>query len=280
MNNEITTATHASPFDTIKRTRKDGTEYWSARDMQSLMGYTEWRKFEGSIERAIESAKNQGMPIRNHFVGAANMVKLGSGAEREVKDYELSRYAGYLVSLNGDPRKSEVAAAQAYFVMNTIENESRKAGEAKTIATLTKHEEASQEIEMFSTLAKAFPLTADWAQRQAVATAKKASGQTSELEASERLITAQTFLLENGYKRKGVEGKKRPMFYNEEAGHLISESVFGREVASIYREELNEEPNERIDEATGRHMKFYKHGTHRYIFEKALKNIRTRALNK
>lgn len=256
-----------SPFDSIKQVRPDGTEYWSARDLQELMGYSEWRKFEGSIERAKESAKNQGLPVEHHFVGADKMVEIGSGAQRGAKDYELTRIAGYLVSLNGDPRKKEVAAAQAYFVVNTLENESRKAEEPKA---LTKYGEATQEIELLGALAKAFPLTTEWAQRQAVATTKKAIGMTSELPEEERLITAQSFLLESGYKKRKVEGKKTPVFMNDATGHVVSDSVFGRKVAETFRQEYQEEPLERVDEATGRRMKFYQHSTHHYIFEQAL----------
>ena len=204
MSNDIVSPS-VSPFDSIKQVRPDGTEYWSARDMQALMGYEKWERFESSIERAKESAKNQGLPVEHHFPGAGKMVEIGSGTKREVKDYELTRIAGYLVSLNGDPRKKEVAAAQAYFVVNTLENESRKVEEAKA---LTKHEEATQEIELLGILAKTFPLTTEWAQRQAVATTKKAIGMTSELPEEERLITAQTFLLESGYKKRKVEGKR------------------------------------------------------------------------
>lgn len=96
MNTLVMTAT--SPFDSIKQVRPDGTEYWSARDLQELMGYSEWRKFEGSIERAKASAKNQGLPVEHHFVGADKMVEIGSGAQREIKDYELTRIAGYLAT--------------------------------------------------------------------------------------------------------------------------------------------------------------------------------------
>lgn len=119
MSSTIVTSS-VSPFDSIKQVRPDGTEYWSARDLQELMGYSEWRKFEGSIERAMDSAKNQGLQVEKNFVGAA---KVSGTRGPSQKDYELTRIAGYLVSLNGDPRKPEVAAAQAYFVVNTLENE-------------------------------------------------------------------------------------------------------------------------------------------------------------
>lgn len=93
---------------------------------------------------------------------------------------------------------------------------------------------------------------------------------TSELPEGERLITAQTFLLESGYKKRKVEGKKAPVFMNDSTGHVVSDSAFGRKVAETFRKEYQEEPLERVDEATGRRMKFYKHSEHRHIFERAL----------
>lgn len=109
-----------SPFNAIRQTADDGSEYWSARDLMPLLGYQEWRKFEGSISRAITSAKAQGAPIENNFVGAD---KVSGSRGPSQKDYLLSRFACYLVAMNGDPRKEEVANAQAYFAIKTREAE-------------------------------------------------------------------------------------------------------------------------------------------------------------
>lgn len=114
-----------SPFDGIRRVTPEGREYWSARDLMPLLGYEEWRKFDGTIDRARISASNAGYVIADHFVGAAKMVEVGSGAQRRVDDRHLSRYACYLIALNGDPRKPEIAAAQTYFVIKTREAETR-----------------------------------------------------------------------------------------------------------------------------------------------------------
>lgn len=84
-----------------------GIEYWYARDLQKLLGYVEWRKFEDAIHRARVSLESTKTPDEDHFVEAAKMVKLGSGAERQIKDYKLTRYACYLIAQNGDPRKEE-----------------------------------------------------------------------------------------------------------------------------------------------------------------------------
>lgn len=102
---------------------KEGVEFWFARDLQNLLGYVEWRKFERTINRAMEACKNSGGSIEDHFVGAAKMIDLAKGAKREVGDYALTRYACYLIAQNGDPRKEEIAFAQSYFAIQTRKQE-------------------------------------------------------------------------------------------------------------------------------------------------------------
>ena len=102
---------------------KNGVEFWYARELQALLGYTEWRKFLGVIEKAKEACTNSGYAIPHHFVEAARMVPLGSGAEREVDDFMLTRYACYLIAQNGDPRKEQIAFAQSYFAIQTRKQE-------------------------------------------------------------------------------------------------------------------------------------------------------------
>jgi len=101
----------------------DGVEFWFARDLQILLGYIEWRKFAGVIEKAKESCKNTGFDVNDHFVEAAKKVELGSEAEREIEDIMLTRYACYLIAQNGDPRKEEIAFAQSYFAVQTRKQE-------------------------------------------------------------------------------------------------------------------------------------------------------------
>lgn len=112
-----------SPFEFIRRTTSEGREWWSARELQPLLGYTEWRKFCEAITRARASGRNAGHDMSRHIVGAAKMVGIGSGAQRAVEDHHLSRLACYLIAMNGDPRKPQVAAAQTYFAVRTREAE-------------------------------------------------------------------------------------------------------------------------------------------------------------
>ena len=112
-----------SPFDAIRRTREDGAEYWSARELMEAMKYDQWRNFETAIMKARVAAANQGHEAEHHIAGASKMVSVGSGATRAVDDWHLTRFGAYLVMMNGDPRKPEIAAAQAYFAVKTREAE-------------------------------------------------------------------------------------------------------------------------------------------------------------
>ena len=112
-------APSGSPFDGIRRVTPEGREYWSARDLMAPFGYGNWRDFSNAIDRAKIAARNAGYQVTDHFAGALNKSTGGRPAE----DYHLSRFACYLIALNGDPRKPEIAAAQAYFVIKTREAE-------------------------------------------------------------------------------------------------------------------------------------------------------------
>lgn len=114
----IVVLTGPSPFDAIRRLTDAGREYWSARDLMPLLGYNNWRDFANAINRAKIAARNSGHEVTRLFAGA---LKKSEG--RNAEDYHLARYACYLVALNGDPRKPEIAAAQTYFVIKTREAE-------------------------------------------------------------------------------------------------------------------------------------------------------------
>ena len=110
-------------FESIKHIDEFGVEYWSARELQNVLDYKEWRKFEGVIEKAKNACENSGYEISEHFVGADKMVNIGSGAVRKQNDYHLSRYACYLIAQNGDSRKTVIALAQTYFAIQTRKQE-------------------------------------------------------------------------------------------------------------------------------------------------------------
>jgi DNA-damage-inducible protein D len=113
-------------FEAIRQISPYGKEYWSARDLMPLLGYDKWQRFEQVVERAIISCQQTGNNPDDHFTGAGKMIETGKTAKREIKDFYLSRFACYNISLNGDPRKPEIAAAQTYFIVSTRELELHK----------------------------------------------------------------------------------------------------------------------------------------------------------
>lgn len=139
-----------SPFDAIRRTRPDGSEYWSARDLMPLLGYDRYENFAASINRAQQAAVNaEGADAASeHFRDARKMVPLGNGAQRDIGDRHLTRHACYLVAMNGDPRKQEIADAQTYFALKTREAERRDATRQTTVvvAEISRRELAAMVI--------------------------------------------------------------------------------------------------------------------------------------
>lgn len=110
-------------FEELKLANEHGAEYWSARDLQPMLGYSQWRRFEDAVKRAMASCETSGNDPEHHFAGAGKMIEVGKGGQREVEDYHLSRFACYLIAQNGDPRKSEIAHAQKYFAVQARRQE-------------------------------------------------------------------------------------------------------------------------------------------------------------
>lgn len=112
-----------SELDRRRDYDEQGNEYWRARDLQNVLGYSEWRNFAEVIEKARTACETLGVDPSNQFVATTKKVTVGSGGIVEIEDFFLSRYAAYLVAMNGDPKKTQIAYAQAYFAVQTIRQE-------------------------------------------------------------------------------------------------------------------------------------------------------------
>ncbi len=120
---DLPTEYSESIFESIKHVNEYGQEFWYARELAKILDYKDFRNFENAINKAKESCKSSGNSIEDHFVDVTEMVEIGSGAFRELPGYQLSRYACYLIVMNGDPRKEVVALGQTYFAVKTRQQE-------------------------------------------------------------------------------------------------------------------------------------------------------------
>src|ERR1700728_2359319 len=123
-------------INALRKTAENGADFWMARDIMEVLDYSRWSDFREVIERAKTSCENAGHYVANHFALMPQMVEIGSGAKREREDFALSKYACYLIAMNGDTSKPEIATAQAYFVEQTHLQESQ--------ALLTEEERRAQ----------------------------------------------------------------------------------------------------------------------------------------
>lgn len=113
-------------FDSIKHISAKGVEYWYARELSDTLGYVQWRNFESNIQRAMQSIHNTGESVDKHFASVSKMVETGNKTIRDIGDIKLSRYACYIIAMNGDPSKDAIAAAQTYFAQQTRKQELRE----------------------------------------------------------------------------------------------------------------------------------------------------------
>lgn len=123
MTNKPIETQHHATFEGIRHVDEDGNEFWLARPLGKVLDYSEYRHFLPAVERAREACKNSGQPVEDHFEDVLAMVEIGSGAQRELPDIRLTRYACYLIVQNGDPGKPVIANGQTYFALQTRRQE-------------------------------------------------------------------------------------------------------------------------------------------------------------
>lgn len=140
-------------FEELKLVNQHGAEYWSARELQPLLGYSQWRSFEKAVAKAITSCQQSGNEPEHHFARARKPIVGGKGAVQEVPDFHLSRFACYLIAQNGDPRKPQIALAQKYFAIQTRRQEMTDAYQ-RDLERLELRKQTTEEFKALSGAAK------------------------------------------------------------------------------------------------------------------------------
>jgi hypothetical protein len=204
-----------SPFDTIRRVRPDGTEYWTARDLCQVVEYETWRNFAAAVERAKIALKNSGEDVTSHVVDAGTLVQRPQGGSVPREDYELSRHGAYITLMNGDPSKPRIAEAHNYFA--------RRTRQAEVVQMAITAEDRA--IKRLAVLQAAKGLI-DSRHLEAKARCQLAIGlgEAPELDVSCRPLYSQTYLEERGLSRKqikalsGMFGKRLKAAFLEQHG--------------------------------------------------------------
>jgi DNA-damage-inducible protein D len=135
-------------FEDFLHKTEDGIEFWLARDLQHLLGYGKWVNFQNVISKAKTACEISGQDISDHFADVGKMVEIGSGAQKEIDDVMLTRFACYLIAQNGDPRKEQIAFAQTYFAVQTRKAEliEQKILETERVQARNKLAETEKEL--------------------------------------------------------------------------------------------------------------------------------------
>jgi DNA-damage-inducible protein D len=138
-------------FEAIKKTDENNIEYWTARELMSLLGYADWSNFKIVIKKAMQACLNSGQNVDNHFREATKMVSIGYNTVRKIEDWKLDRYACYLIAQNGDSTKSQIALAQTYFAVQTRRQEIFDKLDAEQKRLLIRGEVSTQNKKLFRT---------------------------------------------------------------------------------------------------------------------------------
>ncbi len=128
-------STHPSTFESIRKVNQHGQDYWSSRELAKILGYLQYRNFLPVVDKAKEACRNSQQNLEDHFADVRKMVSVGSGAEREIEDIHLSRYACYLIVQNADPSKPIVALGQTYFAVQTRKQELTEQADYQNLRT-------------------------------------------------------------------------------------------------------------------------------------------------
>lgn len=215
-----------SPFDALKQVTEQGAEYWSARDLAPLMGYAKWQNFQTPLNRAMKSAEVQGTNVASNFMRSHKVTVQGKMPQ---EDFRLSRFAAYLVAMNGDPNKSEVAAAQAYFAIQT------HAAETHVVKELTGAELLAKAVLEAQSTIDALEAKNAQQQQELQQAAPKVDfhdvfvSEDSDLltirELSGKLQVSETWLREMLAERKWIYSKSYTHFSNK-AGRVVAEKIW------------------------------------------------------
>lgn len=138
-------------FESIKKIDESGVEYWTARELMILLGYSNWQNFDIVVKKAIQSCVNSRQFPQDHFTDVSKLIKMAKEAVRKIDDYKLDRYACYLIAQNGDPRKKEIAFAQTYFAIQTRNQEIQQSLSEDERRVQTRDEVTKENKKLFST---------------------------------------------------------------------------------------------------------------------------------